>query len=119
MPKFQRCPADVDKLAMELLLAYESHGPTLSAKITFDFVFAYADTDDDGKPLGDTLTKNGVKALGLARKIPLMSSAGFAPLQIGTASPARNSFRPNECWQWTVNSSGRTFASRSWIKEAA
>lgn len=75
MAKFKRCTPEVEKMARGLLEQYETHALALSAGVTFDFVFAYAESDDDGNPKGDALSKNGIKALGIARKIPLKDRA--------------------------------------------
>lgn len=75
MPTFERCPKSVNRLADEILAKYESHAPLKNSGATIDFVFARADTDDNGKLLNDALTKNGVKALGIARKLPLKDRA--------------------------------------------
>lgn len=76
MHTFERCDKSVEKLATEVLKKHESHKPLLDAKVTVDFVFAYPEYDEKtGRPLNDALTKNGVKALGIARKIPLKDRA--------------------------------------------
>lgn len=75
MPTFERCDESIDVLAKELVNKFESHKPLLSANVKIDFVFAYADQDDDGNLLNDALTKNGVRALGIARKVPLKDRA--------------------------------------------
>jgi hypothetical protein len=76
MTTFERCPKAVEALAKTILEKHESHKPVLVAKVTIDFVFAYPEYDEKtGKPLGDALTKNGVKALGITRKIPLKDRA--------------------------------------------
>lgn len=75
MPKFMRCPKSIDDLAEEILREFESHKPLLDARVKIDLVFAYADVDDDGKMLNHALTKNGIRALGIARKMPLKDRA--------------------------------------------
>jgi hypothetical protein len=76
MPTFQRCPPAVEEMAKELLRAYEPHQPLLNAKVKIDFVFAFGDRDDQtGRLLNDALRKNGIKALGIARKISLKDRA--------------------------------------------
>ena len=58
-------------MANGLLVEYETHKPLLDARVKIDFVWAFSDKDYDGNPTNDALRKNGVKALGMARKIPL------------------------------------------------
>src|SRR6185436_8049076 len=71
MPTFQKCPPSVTDMANGLLVEYETHKPLLDARVKIDFVWAFSDKDYDGNPTNDALRKNGVKALGMARKIPL------------------------------------------------
>jgi hypothetical protein len=75
MSKFQRCDNSISEMANEILFEFVSHAPLINAGVTIDYVFAYADTDDAGTPIGDALSKNGVKALGICRKIPLKDRA--------------------------------------------
>lgn len=75
MPTFERCDESVELLARELLNRYESHYPVRDAGVTIDFVFAYADEDDEGNPKGNALSKNGQAALGITRKISLKDRA--------------------------------------------
>ncbi len=72
---FQRCGEDVAKLAREILCEFESHKPLLDARVTIDLVFAMPDLDEHGFPTNDALKKNGVKALGICRKIGLKDRA--------------------------------------------
>ena len=58
-------------MANGILVEYETHKPLLDARVKIDFVFAFSDKDDNGNPTNNALSKNGVKALGIARKIPL------------------------------------------------
>lgn len=76
MPTFQRCPKEVNELALQILCEFETHKPLLDARVTIDFVFAFADIDEQTQePIGNALSKNGVKALGLCRKIALKDRA--------------------------------------------
>lgn len=71
MPTFQKCDKDVADLAQELLKKYDSHKPLVELEVKIDFVFAFADTNDKGIETNNALSKNGIKALGITRKIPL------------------------------------------------
>ena len=74
--KFQRAPDWVSAIGTSILKAYETHKPLVDCEVTVDYVFAFSDKDEEtGEPLNDALTKNGVKALGIARKIPLKDRA--------------------------------------------
>lgn len=66
---FERCTASVAELASEILCQFETHQPLLDAKVKIDLVFACAELGEDGRPVGPALTKNGVQALGITRKI--------------------------------------------------
>jgi Putative phage metallopeptidase len=73
MPTFSRCSDTIDKLAYDLCCKF--HEPLIAAKVKIDYVFAYGDTDAKGRTMNDALTKNGRKALGICRKIPLKDRA--------------------------------------------
>lgn len=66
---YKRCDADVLGLAASILCEYESHKPLLDARVQIDLVFAMPELDEDGHPKTDALKKNGVKALGITKKI--------------------------------------------------
>ena len=73
---FQKCPELVSVIAGEILQKFETHKPLIDSGVGVDFVFAYAEKDEKtGEPIGDALSKNGVKALGICRKIPLKDRA--------------------------------------------
>lgn len=75
MPTFQRADKSVEELAKELIEKYETHKPLAVVEVAIDYVFAFGDVDDNGKQLNDALTKNGLKCLGIARKLPLKDRA--------------------------------------------
>lgn len=75
MPTFERCDESVRELATKLLNEYDTHKPLVALEAKIDFVFAYADCDDKGRPLNDALTKGGLRALGITRKISLKDRA--------------------------------------------
>ena len=76
MPTFQRCHKEVNELANEVLCKFATHKPILDARVTIDFVFAFADIDEQTQqPIGNAITHHGCKALGLCRKIPLKDRA--------------------------------------------
>ncbi len=72
---YRRCDQTVSDLASELLCRYESHKPLVEARVRIDLVFALPDLDDNGTPLNAALKKNGVKALGICRKLGLKDRA--------------------------------------------
>jgi len=72
---YKRCDQTVTDLASEILCKFESHKPILDAKVRIDFVWAMPDLDEDGHPTNDALQKNGVKALGICRKLGLKDRA--------------------------------------------
>lgn len=71
MSTFQKCNGEVRKMAAGILSEFESHKQLLDAKVTIDYVFAFGERDDDGNLISDALTHDGVRALGITRKIPL------------------------------------------------
>lgn len=75
MPTFERCPKTVEQLAREILSKFETHAPVLDAGVKIDFVFAYGDRDERDNLTSDALTKNGIRALGITRAIPLKDRA--------------------------------------------
>lgn len=75
MPTFERCDKSIDELAEEIIAKFETHKPLKELKVKIDFVFARCDRDDRGNPINDALTKNGIRALGITRKIPLKDRA--------------------------------------------
>ena len=71
MPTFRRCDDSVPAMARELMRRFETHAPLLDARVNIDFVFAFGDRDEvTGELTSGALKKNGVKALGIARKLP-------------------------------------------------
>lgn len=75
MPTFERCDKTVKQLADVLLEQFATHANLRQSETTVDFVFAYGDRDERGNLTTDALTKNGVKALGIARIVPLKDRA--------------------------------------------
>jgi hypothetical protein len=71
MPTYQKCEKAVAELASSLINKYDTHKPLEQLKVKIDLVFAFADVDEKGRQLNDALTKNGIKALGITRKIPI------------------------------------------------
>lgn len=75
MPTFKRADKSVEALATELIGKYDAHKPLIAVPVLIDYVFAYADTDDDGEPINDALTLHGYKCLGITRKLALKDRA--------------------------------------------
>jgi len=66
---FERCPKSVEHMAKALLKEFETHKPLLDSGAVIDYVFARAECDEKtGEPKGYAIVKNGVRALGVARK---------------------------------------------------
>jgi len=73
---FTRCPAQVTELAADILTSFDTHRPLLDAKVKIDYVFAHAERDEKtGQPKGPALKKNGIPAMGIARKVGLKDRA--------------------------------------------
>lgn len=76
MATFKRCDDSVKEMADKLLSEFETHKPIVDAKLRIDFLFAFPELDETtGEPVNDALTKNGIRALGICRKIPLKDRA--------------------------------------------
>lgn len=56
-------------------MTFEDHKPLLDAHVAIDFVFAYGDVDDNGVTVGVAIKKNGHRAFGLTKKLPLKERA--------------------------------------------
>ena len=69
MSTYQKCPPEVRELAEEMMKEFLSYKELLEAKVKIDFLFAYAEVGEDGESKGDAITKHGIRALGLTRKI--------------------------------------------------
>lgn len=69
MPSFKIATKEVRDLLQLLMQAHECYTPHLESEIKIDLVFAFCDRDDENNPLNYALTKNGVRALGIARKV--------------------------------------------------
>lgn len=75
MPTYTKADKSVHNLARLLIGQYPDHKPLEAVELKLDIVFAFADTDEKGRPLNDALTKNGIKALGITRSVPLKERA--------------------------------------------
>lgn len=76
MSIYQRCDQSVNDLASEILFEFETHKPLIAAKVTVDYVFAFAPCDEKtGEPTGPALTLGGYPCLGICRKISLKDRA--------------------------------------------
>jgi hypothetical protein len=83
MAIFERCPLDVERLALSLIHRYGVHEPLHQFSVRLDLAFARAETDEKGEPIGFALKKNGIRALGIARKTSLKERAfGRAEVEI-------------------------------------
>lgn len=69
MPIYERCGKPVLDMGEDLLERFEEHMDLITEKVRIDYVFAMADVNDDGQKVNDAITRNGVKCLGLCRKI--------------------------------------------------
>lgn len=76
MSTFQKCDSSVTDLAQGVMKRYECFAPLIDRKVRIDFMFAFGQRDETtGDLVSDALKKNGVKALGITRKIPLKDRA--------------------------------------------
>lgn len=76
MSTYKKCGSDVRDMADALISKYETHASLTDNHVEIDFLFAYGDRDDTtGELISDALKLHGVKALGIARKLPLKDRA--------------------------------------------
>lgn len=75
MPTYKKADDSVAQMAREILAAHECYQPVLDARTKIDFVFAFPDLDEDGKPTNDSITLRGQKCLGVCRGLPLKDRA--------------------------------------------
>lgn len=75
MPTFRKDDGPLAEMAAEILTEFETHKPILEAEVRVDYLFAFGDVNENGETVGDALKKNGVKALGICRKLGLKDRA--------------------------------------------
>lgn len=73
MPTYAKAHKSVTQMAGSLLKKY--HEPLVEAGIRIDFVFAYADLDENDEPINNAITHQGYPAGGLCRIINLKDRA--------------------------------------------
>lgn len=75
MSTYTKASAEVRELADAILTEFKTHLPVVESKVKIDFLFAYAEVGEDGESKGHALTKHGVRALGITRKLGLKDRA--------------------------------------------
>ena len=58
-------------LAIKIIDQFEDHAPLGSAQVKIDFVLAFGDVNDAGETVGNAITKNGFRAFGVTKIMPL------------------------------------------------
>lgn len=70
MATFQPCEkTDKTVLKLATTLMQQFHTDLIDAGVKIDFLFAYPRYDEKDQPIGDAIKHQGVKALGLAKKL--------------------------------------------------
>lgn len=69
MSTYQKAPPEVKEMAEAVLEEFLTYKELVEAKVKIDFLFAYAEVGEDGESKGDAITKHGIRALGIIRKI--------------------------------------------------
>jgi hypothetical protein len=69
MSTYQKAPAEVKEMADAIMNEHITYKDVLEAKVKIDFLFAFAEVGEDGESKGHALTKHGIRALGITRKI--------------------------------------------------
>lgn len=75
MPTFQRADKSVSDMAKSLIAEFKSHEALHTRDVRVDYMFAFPDRDEEGQAINDALKHQGVKALGLCRKVSLKDRA--------------------------------------------
>jgi hypothetical protein len=69
MSTYSKAPPEVRDMAEAILEEFISYKPIVEAKVKIDFLFAFAEVGEDGESKGHALTKHGIRALGITRKL--------------------------------------------------
>lgn len=69
MSTYAKAPPEVREMAEKILEEFISYKDIIEAKVKIDYLFAFAECGEDGEAKGNALTKHGVRALGITRKI--------------------------------------------------
>ena len=69
MSTYQKAPTEVREMAEAILEEFLTYKPIVEAKVKIDFMFAFAEVGEDGESKGHALTKHGIRALGITRKL--------------------------------------------------
>jgi hypothetical protein len=69
MSTYEKCPSDVRDLAQSIMEEHLTYKEVLEAKVKIDFLFAYGEVGPDGESKSNALTKHGMRALGITRKL--------------------------------------------------
>jgi len=69
MSTYAKAPPEVREMAEKILEEFISYKPIVEAKVKIDFLFAFAEVGEDEESKGHALTKHGIRALGITRKL--------------------------------------------------
>jgi hypothetical protein len=69
MSNYIKAPSEVKEMAESILNEFATYKDILEARVRIDFMMAYADKNEAGESHGFALTKHGIRALGITRKI--------------------------------------------------
>lgn len=73
---YQKANQKIVDMALAILCEHDTHRPTLDAKVKIDILIANAERDEDTDEIkGTALKLHGVRALGIARILPLKQRA--------------------------------------------
>jgi hypothetical protein len=107
---YERAPKEVERIAKELIAEHKEHEKLKDYRVKIDFVFAYS-----SEAFIPALKKNGVKCLGIARKLSLKDRAmdrGDAEISIDgewwkdASDLERRALLDHELYHLDVNTSG-------------
>jgi hypothetical protein len=69
MSTYTKAPPEVREIAESVMSEFLSYKEFVEAKVKIDFMLAFAEVGEDEEPKGHALTKHGIRALGITRKI--------------------------------------------------
>ncbi len=72
---YEKADQSLRDIVNRLIGTVECHKWINDIGLNLDLIWAYGARDDDGELVGDAITKNGIKALGLCRILPLKDRA--------------------------------------------
>ncbi len=123
MPRLEKADTFLKERAETILTKFDTYKPVIDAKVTIDFLFAYADEcPQTGLPLGPAITHHVIAALGLCKIVGYKDRVkGLADVEItidgqwwnSHDQPDQDALLDHELHHIQVIEEGRTDARRA------